>query len=438
MATTFGRVKGTFALLGVVSIGVIYAIVTGWNPLPGWANWVQNVTVTKLATPAPIWTVRVGNQPYSATVLSDSIVVSTGGSVEVRNPGTGQLVWSREDSWAGVAGDAQAVVLVGRPVKAGFDVYDAGSGVLLWSVNERAGVWAYQDKVLILICGKTCTLKAVSTARGQQLWSTTIDANGSGLMGFDQGLAGIGSVDSAYDGPTRAVPAPAPGLLGLPMGGKIHVIDTHNGHALHVFTPSGTNRIAVAGDAVISSSATTRGDQCYYTAAGLDPGTGTEMWQQSGLDLRTSTPLGCESAKDPIGSGGDVLATDTAGRDVIIDAASGHVKFRAGVGERIVAMDTQVAIVRASGNRAFRAVNVSDGHQLWQTTVPKTASIGLAAAYVVVVDPAEMGTISISTRQTGTTVSTVKSDASVLGFGPVSLVINIGRTIGPISVSASP
>ncbi len=438
MATAFGRIKGTFALLGVLSIGIIYALVTGWNPIPGLANWLQNATVTKLASPAPVWTARVGNQPSAATVLPSSIIIATGGSVEVRSPGSGALVWTRPDSWAGVAGDEHPVVLVGRQVKAGFDVYDAASGIFLWDVNSRAGVWAYQDKILILTCAKTCTLKAVSTAGGLQLWSTTINADGTGLIGFDHGLADVGDVDSAYAGPARAQPTLAPDLVGLPMGGKVHVIDTRTGRALHVFTPDTTTQIAVAGDYVVAASSSMRGDQCFYTAAGMDPRTGSQLWEQDGVDLRTSTPLGCEAAKNPVGSGGDLLGIDTTGRDVIIDASNRRVRFRADPGERIIAMDAQIAIVRAPGGRAIRAVNVADGHLLWRAAVAKSASIGVASGYVVIVDPTEMGTIAIYSRQSGAVLSTVKSDASVLGFGQLSLVINIGRTIGPLAVAPIP
>jgi outer membrane protein assembly factor BamB len=439
VAGALGRIRGLFAIVGVLSIGIIYAIVTGWNPLPGWADWLQNISVTKLSTPAPLWTARVGNQPNAATVLPTGIVISTGGSVEVRNPGAGTLVWSREDSWAGVAGGAQPVVLVGRPVKAGFDVYDLGSGVFLWGENDKAGVWAYQDKILILTCGKTCTLKAVSTADGVKLWSTEIPADGSTrLMGFNHGLAGVGPVASAFAGPAGALPGLAPHLIGLPMAGKVRVIDTRNGHPQHVFTPDDATRIVVAGDYVVASSASMRSDQCYYQATGMDPATGRQLWQQPGIDLRTSTPLGCEAANNPVGVDADLVAIDTSGRDVVIDSADRSVVFRTDPGERIVAMDAKIAIVRKAGGRAIRAFDLATGHALWSVDLAKSAAVGIAADYVVVADPTQMGSITIYSRQAGVVETTVKSNASVLGFGPASVLLNIGRTIGPLSVASMP
>jgi hypothetical protein len=439
VSNALGRIKGLFAILGVLSIGVIYAIVTGWNPLPGWANWLQTVSITRLSTPATDWNVRVGNQPYAATVLPSGIVIATGGSVEVRNPGSGTLIWSREDSWAGVAGDERPVVIVGRPVRAGFDVYDLASGVFLWGSNDKSGVWAYQDKILILTCGKTCTLKAVSPSGGTQLWSTPIPTDGSSrLIGFDHGLADVGEVAGAYAGPAHALPVPAPHLIGLPMAGKVHVIDTRTGHPLHVFAPDGSTRIVVADDYVIASSATMRQDQCYYTVAGMDPATGQELWQQPGIDLRTSTPLGCEAAQDPLGDGADLLGTDTSGRDVVIAGGGHQVLFRAGQGERIVAMDSSIAVVRTAGGHTIRGVDLTNGHQLWDVALAKSASVGVAAGYVVVVDPNDMGSITAYSRQSGAVLISVKSDASVLGFGGTSLLINIGRTIGPLSVTPMP
>ena len=42
----FARVQAVFGLLGVIALVVTYAIITGWNPLPGWGNWLANNTAS--------------------------------------------------------------------------------------------------------------------------------------------------------------------------------------------------------------------------------------------------------------------------------------------------------------------------------------------------------------------------------------------------------
>jgi outer membrane protein assembly factor BamB len=439
-SSTFGRVKGTFALLGVVSIVVIYAIITGWNPLPGWANWVQNVSLTKLASPAPAWSERVGNQPSAATVTPTGIVVATGGSVEVRDPVTGKLLWSRPDSWAGVAGSSAPVVVVGREVGAGFDVYDVTTGVLMWSMHSKSGVWPYADMVLVLKCssGSHCTLAARNPSTGKTQWSSAINGPGGPLYGFRHSLSTPSVVASAYADPLRAVTTDAPPFLGLPMGDQIHVIKTSNGRVGHVFTSDASTRYVVADREVISANTTERGSQCYYMATGLDPMSGSSDWQKSGIDLRTSSSLGCEQHKSPSGSGDALIATDTSGRDIVISASSGAQLFRAATGERVIAMDPQIAIVKSVDGHSIRAVSLNNGRQLWSQPAVKGMTVGVAPGFVVATDPNVMGKLIVYGRQTGATTLSVTSAATILGIGPNSLIINIGRTIGPLAVTPSP
>jgi len=65
-------------------------------------------------------------------------------------------------------------------------------------------------------------------------------------------------------------------------------------------------------------------------------------------------------------------------------------------------------------------------------------TVGVAPGFVVATDPTEMGKLIVYGRQTGATALSVTSGATILGIGPSSLIINIGRTIGPLSVTPSP
>src|SRR5262249_52183154 len=158
-----GRVQTVLGLIGILALVITYAVITGWNPLPHVASWLRNATSTSISKPAPPWTARAGDEPNAASVVPDAIVVSADGSVEARNPGSGALLGRQVDSWAIVGGWSPAVVVVGREVGGGFDVYNAGTGKKLWSDDNRDAAWAYRDAILILHCphGSSCTLQAV-------------------------------------------------------------------------------------------------------------------------------------------------------------------------------------------------------------------------------------------------------------------------------------
>lgn len=440
MASTVGRIKGTFVLLVVVALGVTYAIVFHWNPLPGWLTWLENSTKRSLATPAPAWTQRSGDEPDSATVLPGGVVVSAEGVVEMRDPATGGLDWSHTDSWAGVAGSTtNAVVIAGRPVGTGYDVYGLASGVRLWGSDQKAGIWPYSDKIVILTCSSpsSCVLRAVDPETGHTEWSTAVHGSGSGLTGLRPGLAEPAAVASAYAGSLRAVPRPAPPLIGLPMGATVHVFRTGDGRELHSFATTADTRVVVAGREVVAASATARGNQCYYQVRASDPVTGSTRWQHSGIDLRTASGMGCESRHDPYGSGGALLGIDTSGHDVLLSAQTGHELYRAGKGERVVAMDGSLAMIRSADRKTVRAVSLSSGHQLWTQPAAPAATIGVAPGYVMVADPSGNGRLAVFGRSSGVTLASVTSTATVLGIGPSSVLVNIGRSIGPIPVSAA-
>jgi hypothetical protein len=436
----FGRINRVFGLIGLIAIVVTYSIITGWNPLPGWANWVQNVTVRKLATPGTAWTVRAGDEPRSATVLNRAIIVSTEGSVEARDPSTGAKLWTQADSWAGVAGGVSPVVVVGRPVGSGFDVYDPVSGIRLWQSNGKAGVWTYADMILTLTCssGSHCTLRSLDPGDGKPRWKLDINGPGGPLLRFDQSTPAIVPVASDYAPSIRALPAAAPELIGLPMGGRIHVISTKSGTALHVFTPSRTQRTVVAPKDVITSTAELHGNQCYYSETGNDPATGEVLWQHTNYNLRTSSGLGCDQRHDPTGGGDKLLATDTAGRDVVLSASSGKQVFRADAGEHVVAMDASVAITRIASGKTMRAIDLSSGKVLWTQPTNGDASIGIAPQFVLVADPRGPGKLLAYARSSGQPLLDVVSGSTVLGIGDSEIIVNIGRTLGPLSVGSGP
>src|SRR5215467_11174198 len=338
------RIKSFFALLGVVSIFVIYGMVTGWNPLPGFAAWLRQATATQLSNPRPPWTVRAGDQPHSAVVLDSAIVVTADGSVEARDPRTGDLMWRKRDSWAGVAGDSQPVVIVGRTTDSGFDVFDAKSGVRLWWDDGHDGVWPYTNMVLVMHCDGGCHLIADDPVTGHPRWTAPFPTAGATLRGFARPFAALVPPTSSYTGALDAVPSPPPALIGMSAGGTVHVISTANGHDVQQFASGPAARVVVAGGVALVSSAARHGQDCVSTIAARDARTGAPLWQRVGYDPRT-TSGGCEQERDPSGGGDTVLVADPSGRDTLLDVARGGVVYQAPKGERVIATDGQVALV---------------------------------------------------------------------------------------------
>src|ERR1051326_11381 len=168
----FRRFQTVMGLVGIVSLVIMYSLVTGWNPLPGWADWIRNHTDVTLSEPATAWVKRAGDPPDAATWFGTYVVAAGGGSVEVRAVVTGEQVWTHTAEWAAAAGQASPVVVVAsEDHPGGFDVYDVATGLKLWSDNSKDAVWPYADKLLILHCGSptACALRAVDPATGKAM-----------------------------------------------------------------------------------------------------------------------------------------------------------------------------------------------------------------------------------------------------------------------------
>jgi outer membrane protein assembly factor BamB len=435
---TVGRLQAFLGLVGIAALVVTYSLLTGWNPLPRMQNWLQRATSTSLSKPAPPWTVRAGDQPDWASVLPGVIVVSADGSVEARNPGDGALLWTRTDSWAATAGDTRPVVLVGRPVGGGFDVYDAVSGGRLWSDGSRAAVWPYSDVVLILHCAHDfdCTLSAVVPTTGHHIWSAAVNGPGGAMRGIGKPFATLQRIDSSYSRPLRGVPSPAPPLVGLNLDGDIHVISTAGGRQVRVYPAKRTQRVVLAEHTVIVATATLKGDACTYTLEGRDPDTNATLWRRSGYNARTTSGLGCDPRADPQGAGGVLLATDTNGRDVMLSVGTGNVVYRAPDGARIVATDGSVVVVRSADGKRLTVVSANSGATLWSRAAAPSALVGIGPGGLMIADPGTNRLVVTSTDSGAVRVD-VQSGATILGVGTHELIVNIGRSFGPVLLPGS-
>src|SRR5215211_2477195 len=116
-----GRLGAVLGIVGVLALVVSYVLITGFNPVPGTLDWLDRMR--SVSQPETAWQVRLGGRPEVAVPAGPAVVVLMRGRVEVRDLRTGGQMWTRDVSWAAVAGaDAGAVVVAGRAGKRGYEV----------------------------------------------------------------------------------------------------------------------------------------------------------------------------------------------------------------------------------------------------------------------------------------------------------------------------
>ncbi|HEU0240511.1 MAG TPA: PQQ-binding-like beta-propeller repeat protein [Micromonosporaceae bacterium] len=432
------RVVCRFAVfVCVATLVVLYFVLTHTNPLPRIVSWLDEITATSLSKPAGPWAVRAGDQPDSATVVPGAIVVSAAGSVEARNPGSGKRLWTLDDSWATVGGGSNPVVVVGHPAGGGFDVVAAASGEHLWSDNDRDAVWAFSDVILILHCPhqSNCQLQADDPTSGKPQWRTKLDGAGSSMRGLGGPFATLQPIAADYAKSLGAVPSAVPTFVGLNLGGDVHVISTARKREVRVYPAGKDQRVVVAGNEVIVATSAPHAGTCTYTIQGRDAATNATRWTRTGFNPHTTSGLACDQRNDPKGAGGALLATDTSGRDVLLNVGTGALMYRAPAGAHIVATDGAVALARLADGKTLQAADAESGAPLWQRPVTKDALVGVGSGVVMIADPVNGRMVAVK-PESGAVMLNVASGATVLGVGANYLVVNIGRTFGPLLLSS--
>ncbi|MGC9668149.1 hypothetical protein ACNTMW_16535 [Planosporangium sp. 12N6] len=414
-----GRIQAFFALVGVVALVLTYLIVTDRNPLPTAGRTLTDSLARfgSLSTPEAAWQRRLGDQPTTAAVAGSAVVFGTRSGAEVHDASDGRPLWSREAHWVAVAGDgAAAAVVLGRGRDGGYDVVDPVSGGVRWH-DPGIGVWAYRDALLSLACpaGRDCALSARSTTDGAARWTTALPP-GARL------LAGV-----------RAAGGDLPPLLGLPVDGRIEVVDTATGSRLRAQKPTAATRVTVLGGRVIRSSAERAGGRCRYTVEARDPAGGRVVWRTDGYDPGTASGAGCEQRRDPTGAGRVLLATRDDGRAAVVSTVDGRDVWVGAPGETVPAIDGRDAVVRAGA--AVALVSLDGGGTRWARRVAGDVTL---TRYAVVVADRAAGRLRAYDRAGGAGVVDVETQASVLGAGPAGLVVARGRTVGVLRFTTDP
>ncbi|WP_433082306.1 PQQ-binding-like beta-propeller repeat protein [Dactylosporangium sp. CA-052675] len=419
--------------IGVLALIITAIIVTGWNPLPKVTDWWDKVadSTGKLSTPDTTWTERVGGQPSSAVVAGTAAVVSMRGTVEGRSLSSGQVLWTKEADWAGVAGDgSNTVAIVGRR-GVGLEALDPASGTAKWKDGDAVGAWTYRDSVLTLSCGglSDCTLTARAPRDGAQIWKLTLPGIGRVLNGINSDLLGTEVKADAYREAIDAMPRAIPAMLGFPIEQKVKVVDTGRGKLLPEASPSKTSRVVVAGGRVLVSTAAPKDGNCRYTLEARDASTGKTVWKKDGYDLHTASGAGCEQRRDPAGADSVLIATRGDNREVFLSPRDGHEMWAGAEGDEIVAADSQYGLVRSNGGKTLSVVGFDKGGRLWQHEVPEKADIAVSR-YAVLVRDSAGGRLLAYAPDSGRTLVEAKTTADVLGISDRGMMIGRGRTIG--------
>jgi outer membrane protein assembly factor BamB len=425
----FGRFEAVLGLVGLIALAVTYSLITHWNPLPQANAWLQKVTT--FSEPAPTWKVTVGNTPSGAVVASDAVVLSARGYVEARRLGSGDKIWTRDVAWSGVAGSGnRAVVIAGRNTKKhGYDAIDPDTGQVLWSDPDSIGVWTFTDLVVGITCAEvmSCTVTARDPSTGGVRWQTGLSGNGRTLSGANKPLSGVHPLTDLAE-----PPGPAPTLLGFPIDDAVQVVPKAAGKPVHSYQGSQTDRMVLADDEVITTTVLYRNGNCRYSVSGKDPVGGRSGWQLTGYDLRTSSGLGCEQRRDPSGSGAYVVAVGPDNREQLIDVSAngrGRKVYEPADGDSIVDTDGRVALVRTADAKTVKAVDLATGATLWSRAAGKSVKVGLGPGVAVFSDAGANQLVALN-EQDGHVIVDVKTGATVLGYAPHALVVNIGRTVG--------
>jgi outer membrane protein assembly factor BamB len=297
------RLKTFLALLGLIAVPVTYAIVTGWNPLPDALH--RLAEVRRFSAPDTAWAVRLDDVPTSAAQGSGVVLIFEQGTVEARNPVTGEQTWTRTADWAAVAGSAQTggtVVLLGIR-GSGYAVVDSGDGHERWRDAQAIGAWTFSDQVVSISCPEpfSCALAGHTPGDGAMRWQAPVEGNGHGFSGANKPLAGLRPFDPGYTNSLAGLPQPAPPLLGLRVDHQVQVYSTHGGQRLRSYRTTSSHWVTVAGSRVLVTSYSLQGSRCRYSVSAQDPVSGQEVWSKSGWDPDTADGLGCDQRRAPAG-----------------------------------------------------------------------------------------------------------------------------------------
>ncbi|RIV32654.1 outer membrane protein assembly factor BamB family protein [Micromonospora radicis] len=416
-------------LLGLTTVVALAA--TGvWNPFPGMWDWVNRRS--PISEPDVLWQQRIGGTPRSVTIAAETVVVEQRTRVEARSLATGSQLWERKADWSAVAGGgAEAVVVVGRLLVKGYEVLDPTTGVTRRRSDDTVAVWTYRNLLLDARCTEAtdCTLSAWEPRGTTPLWTAFLPGVSTGLLADNPNLLDSRRLTSARIHAEVAGPEAVPPLLGFPVDGRVHVVDTATGRVLQDVEPGRDERLAVIGGRLLRIAARSQDGNCYFTISGQDAATGQQTWQRAGLNLRTADSAGCVQREDPYGARNVLVGVAPDGREAVLDGYDGRLLLSTEDGERVLAVDDRYAVVRTADRGGVAGRELGSGQVRWNRPSGEKAGAALTPYAAVVADEKPNRLVALDPR-TGRELVALRTSANALAVGPAGMVVGEGREIG--------
>ncbi len=417
-------------LLGVVVVVTVLATTGVWNPFPKLWTWVN--TSDPIAAGSSRWQVQIGGTPQSIALAGDAIIVEYRTSVEAYGLAAGVKLWTNDADWAQVAGSgANTVVVTGRLLTKGYLVLNPHTGATLRTETAASAVWAYSDAIVDLHCGKhdDCELTAWNVRTNKQLWKVNTGGIGFVLNAANPDLPDTRRLSATQVHDEAAGPPPLPGLFGLPTNGTVQLVDTAVGKVVGATKPAEGQRIAVAGDRVLTITGTARDGTCYYSVQAVDPPSTEPIWHRDGLNLRTADDgSGCKQSRNPVGGADVVLGVDPVGHEELISAHDGRTLWRGEPDEHVLAVDDGYAVIRSADQKTVRGFSFATGKTAWKRPAGAKVSAALTPYATLVVTEKPNEIVAVLPR-TGAVLADVRTEAKVFAVGAGGMIAASGRNL---------
>jgi hypothetical protein len=417
-------------LVVALTVLVVLAATGVWNPFPNMWGWVNRSH--PLSDPDVVWRQRVDGTPRSVTIAGNTVVVEQRTTVEVRRLDTGERLWEKKADWAAIAGgERDPVVAVGKLLVKGYELLDPETGAVRRRDNRALGVWTYRNALLDVQCAgaKDCVLTARAPRGTEPLWTTFLPGVSAGLLADNPEVVGTRPLTAPLVDAGAGGPETMPPLLGFPIDGRVHVVDTAAGRTVQDVPVDNDARVVVVGGRVLRVEARGQDGTCYFTILARDPVTGQEVWRRAGINLRTADGVGCLQRQDPQGGQNVVVGVGPDGRETVLDAYDGRLLCVGGDGEKLLAVDDRYALARTADQKAINGRELSVATPRWTRPVSPEGGATLTRFAAVIVDR-KPDRIIVLDQRTGRELVNLRSSAKVLAVGPAGLVIGDGRDIG--------
>ncbi|MDG4768386.1 PQQ-binding-like beta-propeller repeat protein [Solwaraspora sp. WMMD406] len=411
-------------------IVIVLAATNVWNPFPNLWEWVNRSQ--PLASPDVTWQQRIGGTPQSVTITDRAVIVEHRLTVEGHSLASGNRIWERKADWAAVAGDAtNQVVVSGKLLVPGYDVVNPATGAVLRADSEAVAVWTYRDALLDVRCAspRECTLTAWDPRGSTPRWTTNLPGMGFVLFADNPQLLGSRPLTTPDVAEDAGGPPTMPTMLGFPIDGRIHVVETIRGRALQELEQGRHERIVVFAGRAFTLTATPRDGACYFSARAHDPITNLAVWQRTGINLRTAERIGCAQRQNPTGGASVLVGTAPDMRETVLDAYDGRVLWSGTAGQEVRAVDDRYALVRAADGETLQTYALPNPTARWTRPVHPDAGFALTRHAALVVDQKPDRVIALDPA-TGAELANLRTEAKVLAVGPAGMVIGDGREIG--------